>query len=94
MMKGKQYTSINEIEEYIYSPWEEEVFLDGSDGFQFSPDLSTDSVIKAFVNDLSRNCYFNYQDTSDKYPGLDTYRFFIQEALMLNEDVNPVNKNF
>lgn len=34
--------------------------LAGSDGFQFSPDLQQDDVIGAFVNDLSRNCWFDF----------------------------------
>ena len=32
MMAGKEYTSITEIDDYIYSPWSENVFLDGTDG--------------------------------------------------------------
>ena len=51
--------------------------LDGSDGFQFSPDLDEDYVLKAFVNDLSRNCYFDYSHTDDRYPHLETYVFNI-----------------
>ena len=34
-------------------------------------------TIKAFVNDLSRNCYFDYDHNSDDYPGLDNYYFKI-----------------
>ena len=53
------------------------MYLDGTDGMQFSPDLSTDSTIAAFVNDLSRNCYFDHSHTDDTYPHLDTYVFNI-----------------
>jgi len=70
-MKGKQYTSITQIEDYIYSPWKEPVLLDGTDGMQFSPAMSKDNKLKAFVNDMSRNCYFDYSNTDDTYPGLD-----------------------
>jgi len=93
-MKGKQYTSINNIEEYQYSPWKEPVLLDGTDGMQFSPALKTDDVIAAFVNDLSRNCYFDYDHNDDRYPGLDNYIFNIQYALMQNSTANPANKNY
>lgn len=78
MIKGKEYTSVSEIQDYIYSPWEEKVLLDGTDGMQFSPDLQTDDVIAAFVNDLSRNCYFDYSHNDDTYPHLDNYIFVIQ----------------
>ena len=53
------------------------MLLDGTDGMQFSPALTTDDTIKAFVNDLSRNCYFDYDHNSDDYPGLDNYYFKI-----------------
>jgi len=93
-MKGAQYTSITQIEEYTYNPWEELVLLDGTDGMQFSPDLSTDDTIAAFVNDLNRNCYFDYSHSDDTYPGLDQYVFQIQYDLMVNKTANPANVNF
>lgn len=31
-MRGKEYKSINEIVDYTYSPWRENVLLDGTDG--------------------------------------------------------------
>ena len=93
-MKGARYTSITQIEEYLYSPWEELVLLDGTDGMQFSPDLSTDDTIAAFVHDINRNFYFDYTHSDDTYPGLDLYIFQIQNDLMVNEMVNPANKNF
>lgn len=94
MIKAKQYTSINKIEEYLYSPWEEPVLLDGTDGMQFSPDLSKESTLKAFVNDLSRNCYFDYSHTDDRYPHLDTYVYAIQTDLMRNDTDYSPNKNY
>ena len=94
MIKGKQYTSINKVEDYLYSPWDEPVLLDGTDGMQFSPDLSKDSTLKAFVNDLSRNCYFDYSHTDDRYPHLETYVYAIQEDLMRNDTHYAPNKNY
>ena len=94
LMKGKEYKSLTNITEFTYSPWEEKVLLDGTDGMQFSPDLQKDDVIKAFVNDLSRNCYFDYSHNDDTYPGLDQYVFNIQYALMVNKTANPVNVNY
>jgi len=94
MMAGKEYTSINEMQDYIYSPWEQTVLLDGTDGMQFSPDLPTDEPIVAFVNDLSRNCYFDYSHTDTTYPHLDTYVFNIQTELMQNMSANPANENY
>jgi len=51
-------------------------------------------VIKAFVNDLSRNCYFNYDRTDDTFPHLETYIFNIQPELMQNFTANEANKNY
>ena len=70
-MQGTHHTSITQIEEYIYSPWDELVLLDGTDGRQFSPHLSTDDTIAAFVSDLNRNCYYDYSHSDDTYSGLD-----------------------
>ena len=82
---------MTQIQDYIYSPWEELVLLDGTDGMQFSPVLSKDDVIAAFVNDLSRNCYFDYSHNDDTFPHLDNYIYKIQYALMANETENPAN---
>lgn len=46
------------------------------------------------MNDLSRNCYFDYDHNDDRYPGLDNYIFNIQYALMQNYTANPANENF
>ena len=67
------------------------MLLDGSDGMQFSPALTEDDVIAAFVNDLSRNCYFDFAHNDDTYPHLDNYIYKIQDALMVNQTANPSN---
>ena len=78
VMKGKQYTSLTKIEDFTYSPWREPVLLDGTDGMQFNPDQKEDEPLRAFVNDLSRNCYFDYSHTdTDTYPGLEKMVFDI-----------------
>ena len=76
-MASAEYTSLTNIENITFSPWADRVLLDGTDGMQFSPVLDKDAPIKAFVNDLSRNCFFDYSYTSDKYPHLDTYMYTI-----------------
>ena len=93
-MKGKQYTSINKIEDYLFSPWSEDVLLDGTDGMQFAPDQQDSGTIKVFVNDLSRNCYFDYDHVDDRYPHLDTYIYNIQYDLMRNMTDYPPNKKY
>ena len=61
---------------------------------QFSPSQTKESTLKAFVNDLSRNCYFDYSHTDDRYPHLDNYVYLIQEDLMRNMTDYPPNANF
>ena len=51
-------------------------------------------MIKAFVNDLSRNCYFNYDHTDDSYPHIETYIFKIQPELMMNKTGYAPNENY
>ena len=38
-IKSKEYKSLNVIDDYLFTPWSDEVLLDGTDGMQFSPDL-------------------------------------------------------
>ena len=45
MLRDEEYVSISETNSYLYSPWEEKVFINGTDGMQFSPDLSTDTKV-------------------------------------------------
>ena len=35
MLRAKEYVSLNEIKSNIYSPWEEKVLVNGTDGMQF-----------------------------------------------------------
>ena len=35
MIKGKEYKSLTDIQDFIFSPWPEKVLLDGTDGMQF-----------------------------------------------------------
>ena len=59
-MSGSQYTSLNAVEDYTFSPWTEQVALNGTDGLQFSTELSTDDTLFAFSPDLNRNLQFKY----------------------------------
>lgn len=86
---------MTQIEDFTYSPWKETTLLDGTDGMQFQPDLQKGDTIAAFVNDLSRNIYFDYaSNDEDSYPGIDNYIFEIQTSMMYNVTKNPANENF
>ena len=87
--------SIDEVVDSTYSPWEEEVYLDGTDGMQFQPTLKDDLILGAFVNDLSRNCYFEFNRNDKKtYDHYNIKIFLIQTDLMYNMTANPANENF
>ena len=81
-IQKKDYKSISQLYNTTFSPWREEVFLDGTDGMQFYPGLTDDSKIGAFVNDMSRNCYFDYTRDSDKYKHYSTKIYSIETSLM------------
>lgn len=76
-VKTQDYTSLRSVDELLYSPWREPVNLDGTDGMQFHPILTKDDTIAAFVNDLSRTCYFTYDDDSSQYDGIETWVYRI-----------------
>ena len=61
IMNGTQYTSsLYSVENYTYSPWAEQVAVNGTDGLQFTLKLSTDDTLFTFSPDLCRNLYFTY----------------------------------
>ena len=75
-----------------YNPWSEQVLLAGTDGMQFHPILEDDDILGAFVNDLSRTCYFSYDGSDlDSYPGLDMMKFYIEDSQMYNLTNNEAN---
>ena len=94
MIQKKDYTSINELYNTTFSPWRDEVYLDGTDGMQFQPSLNDDVKLGAFVNDMSRNCYFDYSRDDDRYKHYTTKIYSIEESLMYNYTKSPANKNF
>ena len=68
--------------------------VDGTDGFQFSPTLKNDMTLSAFVNDLSRNCYFSFNKDDNRYEHYTVKLFQIQESMMYNMTENKENENF
>ena len=63
------------------------MLLKGTDGSQFSPELSEDDQVSVFVNDLSRNCNFDYSHKDDTYSHVDTMVYKMDLA-------NPANENY
>jgi len=78
MIKAQDYKSLTEVEDILYAPWPgDDNYFDGTDGMQFHPLLSEKDTIGAFVNDLSRTCYFDYSKDDDRYEGITTMIFVI-----------------
>ena len=93
-IQKKDYESITKLHETTYSPWREEVYIDGTDGMQFQPTLTDDVKLGAFVNDMSRNCYFDYSHDDDRFKHYTTKIYAIEESLMYNYTKYPANANF
>jgi hypothetical protein len=91
---ANDYESLYTVVPAPFNPWSEQIPLYGTDGMQFQPLLEEDIVIDAFVNDLSRTCPFEYRESSDVYPHLNTMLFYLPESVMLNKTANPDNAVF
>ena len=91
---GSDYSTLTTTTSVLNNPWSQDIPIAGTDGMQFSPDLSEDTTIAAFVNDLSRVCTFTYLDEDSSYKGLDTMMFQLSSDLMLNMTANPSNAVF
>ena len=89
MMNGTQYTSsLNAVEDYTFSPWKDQVALNGTDGLQFSLKLSSDDTLFTFAPDLNRNLYFTYRSTNTSYDDVDTYMYYLDAACLESSDAN------
>ncbi|CDW87257.1 cd36 family protein [Stylonychia lemnae] len=98
-MKRKDYTSLFNLEAVYADPWIQadgtggKEYLEGTDGFQFHPDLQSDDRLWVWVNDLGRNGYFDYySDDTDAYDGLKMMTYQISPDLM--KKANKDNKKF
>lgn len=49
-----EYTTINDIASSSCNPWASEVPVEGTDGFQFQPNLDKNSELKKWVPELMR----------------------------------------
>ena len=81
-MNGTQYTSLNAVEDYTFSPWAEQVALNGTDGLQFSLKLSSDDSLFTFAPDLNRNLEFTYKSTNTSYDSVETYMYYLDAACL------------
>ena len=88
------YSSINNVTSAMRSPWTESVYLDGTDGMQFQPTLTDDLVLGAFVQDMSRNCYFSYSHDDDSFKHYTTKVYAIEKSLMYNMTKSETNAKF
>ena len=88
------YESISKVVPATRAPWKDPVQLDGTDGMQFQPSLTDDLVIGAFVQDMSRNCYFSYSHDDDTYKHYTTKVYAIEKSLMYNMTGYEPNVNF
>ena len=48
-IKRKDYASINDLADIYVNPWGEDVYINGTDGNQFHPDVKDDEILTAFV---------------------------------------------
>ncbi|EDO37700.1 predicted protein, partial [Nematostella vectensis] len=67
--------------------------INGTDGTQFSPGISTDDTLFVFVTQLCRSLFLTY-DKSTTIHGIDTYQFTTPSSLYLNASLNGNNAAF
>jgi len=72
------------------NPWKEWVALNGTDAMTFHPGFNKDDKPKAFLDDLLRNAKFHYNDTV-VHNGLTTYRYLLDEDMILSKNTVPEN---
>ncbi|XP_020617598.1 lysosome membrane protein 2-like isoform X2 [Orbicella faveolata] len=75
--------------------WSDEYanMINGTDGTQFSPDVSKDDILYIFSPDICRSGYLRY-DSEVTEKRIKLYRFTIPEEMYLSGDVYSPNKGF
>lgn len=94
-VRRQDYETINEMKDVFDEPWEQKIYLDGTDGNQFHTDIKKEEILSAWVNDLGRNGYFTYMNSdTDTYNGLEMMNFQIADYMMKDLVENPDNAKF
>lgn len=84
-----------ELVDTYTNPWAEEIFINGTDGNQFHPDVKDDEILTAYVSDFARTLSFEYRDSdTESYKNIELMNFYLSELDMKNQDENPENKKY
>ncbi len=87
-MVWEEFFNGNEIIHHFRNPYSRPVPVDGTDGFQFSPKLDTDSVIKYFDDFALRPIPFKY-DSKVVQGDVEAYKFVVDSKQYSNPAVFP-----
>jgi hypothetical protein len=70
-VKSKTFSSLKTTTSSLSNPWRYNVPVTGTNGYQFSPQLNSDSILEIFFADWSRPIAFSYaseeQSASKKF---------------------------
>lgn len=67
--------------------------INGTDGSQFAPEISSDDTLYVFVTQLCRSLYLTY-DSKIKVQDIEALQFCVPAEAFLNATLNPDNKGF
>lgn len=94
-VKSKTFSSLKTTTSSLSNPWRYNVPVTGTNGYQFSPQLNSDSILEIFFADWSRPIAFSYaseeQSASKKFQQI---TFTMQETQMTNKTETSVNTVF
>jgi hypothetical protein len=86
---------MDELIDVYVNPWAEDIFINGTDGNQFHPDIKDDEILTAFVSDFARTLNFEYKDSdTTSYSHLELMNFYLSDLDMKNQKENPDNEKY
>ena len=92
-VQQKLFDSTITTSNYYVNPWATEVPLQGTDGWQFSPDLPESGSIYVYTPEVSRPLSFMYTGDSDSaFNGFETLNFSLDPVNFLSS--NAANADF
>jgi hypothetical protein len=94
-MKRRDYDTMSTLSDRYTEPWDGRIYIEGTDGMVFHPNVQPGERISALVPDFVRVAYFVYDSSDfDTYNGLELMNWQIDPLLMLNQTVNQENKRY
>eukprot|EP00347_Sterkiella_histriomuscorum_P005750 403355411 len=94
-VSNKYYANVWETQNFNQQPWTTGINIDGTDSYQFHPDISEEETLQVFNQLVSRNMPFQYtNDDSQGYQKLKVMNYQLADNFMKNSQFFRDNQKY